>query len=344
MPDKHLFLHIGTHKTGTTSIQSFLQTNRVEMESRGFYYPADGMYYLSAESSQSLLAHAVLGRRPAYIGDVEFDLDTCVADIRRDIGKSSCPNVIVSSEHFSYASTKDDVRRILDVFTGLVGKITVIIYLRRQHALIESGWSQQIKTGLITSSLNEYLEAGRDWDYFQHVELFASALDRENVIVRPYEVGQLHKRDVVSDFLNTIGYKIHRIPGIRINESPPTEMLELMRYFGKSFSIDRERITFNRILQSLPIKIDKARYTLFSEQMRSALIDRYRNSNSRVAQEYLGRADGVLFFDSEISALPVYPGMTIERFSAISAQVITLLLNTNNQLARKIRDAESSAH
>ncbi|AXT69661.1 hypothetical protein [Vibrio sp. dhg] len=33
-----LFLHIGTEKTGTTSIQESLYLNKVELISRGFYF------------------------------------------------------------------------------------------------------------------------------------------------------------------------------------------------------------------------------------------------------------------------------------------------------------------
>ena len=36
---KELFLHIGTQKTGTTSIQSFLKLNRIELEKKNIYTP-----------------------------------------------------------------------------------------------------------------------------------------------------------------------------------------------------------------------------------------------------------------------------------------------------------------
>ena len=36
---KTIFLHVGTHKTGTTSIQHFLARNRYELQERGFSYP-----------------------------------------------------------------------------------------------------------------------------------------------------------------------------------------------------------------------------------------------------------------------------------------------------------------
>ncbi len=340
MSDKHLFLHIGTHKTGTTSIQNFLRANGAALASRGFYYPTEGAYYFPGESSQSLLAHALLRRRPHYIRDVELDIDSCVGDIRRDIGKSACPRVIVSSEHFSRVSAKEDVFRIREVFSGLAARITVIIYLRRQDALWESIWSQKTKMGTITSSFNEFLATEPDWDYFQCLELFASVFGQENLIVRPFERAQLFNNDLISDFLQVIDCRAHSVPEVRTNESPPVEMLELMRILGKSLATYRERNALNRLLVSLPIEIDQARYALFPEHLRSAFLDRHRDSNSRVAKEYLGRPDGRLFFDSETINLPVYPGMTLERFAQISGEVITLLAKMNSKLARKIQSAE----
>ena len=40
MKEKRLILHIGTHKTGSTSIQKTLDLNRKLLASNGFFFPA----------------------------------------------------------------------------------------------------------------------------------------------------------------------------------------------------------------------------------------------------------------------------------------------------------------
>ena len=41
----HLKLHIGTAKTGTTTIQTFLQTNRKKIYDQGILFPSTTDYY-----------------------------------------------------------------------------------------------------------------------------------------------------------------------------------------------------------------------------------------------------------------------------------------------------------
>ena len=40
---KTAYIHIGTHKTGSTSIQDFLFKNRTKLRDRGFLYPLSGI-------------------------------------------------------------------------------------------------------------------------------------------------------------------------------------------------------------------------------------------------------------------------------------------------------------
>ena len=48
-------LHIGTAKTGSTTIQSFLQQNRQDLLARGFYFP----HSLGQANHEKLVAYAL---------------------------------------------------------------------------------------------------------------------------------------------------------------------------------------------------------------------------------------------------------------------------------------------
>ena len=39
MQKNKLFLHVGSHKTGTTAIQRFAYLNRSTLRAKGFWYP-----------------------------------------------------------------------------------------------------------------------------------------------------------------------------------------------------------------------------------------------------------------------------------------------------------------
>lgn len=342
MLKKHLFLHIGTHKTGSTTIQHYLKEHRAQIEGHGFYYPMEGAYFYPAEASPSLLAHAVLNRRPEYIGKTEVNLEACVADMRRDIEQSQCPKVIVSSEHFSHAASLDDVQRIADVFTGLFEKITVVVYLRRQDTLLESFWAQHVKTGLIVQSFDDYLAAHAGWNYLEMLKPWVEVFGQAQVVIRPFEKGQFVNHNLVSDFLHAVGCQAEVLDFPQRNTSPPIEFLEVVRVFGTSLSGFMQRRAFQRIIRTLPIKIDRTKYTMFRPEDRHQFLDRHRESNQQLARELLGRPDGQLFYDKETSDLPSYSGLTLERFADISKQIIAALVNLNNKNASKTRNSPSA--
>jgi hypothetical protein len=336
MIKEHLYLHIGTHKTGSTSIQHCLKENQSLLQSHGYYYPMEGSYFYPPEASPSLLAHALLGKRPSYIINKNIDEESCVSDILRDIKQSKCEKVIISSEHFSHARTIEEVKKIAGVFFGLFKKITVIVYLRRQDTRLESFWSQRVKIGLTTKSFDEYFSRHFDWNYFEMLNLWTEVFGKKNLVVRPFEKGQFFKNDLVQDFLQILGCTTN-IQDTRLkNQSPPVEYLEALRIFWGTIPNHAERRPLLKILRSLPIKIDATEYTLFTSENRKMFLNLYRESNRLVAQEYLGRSDGLLFYESESIDLPTYPGMSLERFSEISRQFIMSLAGINSQLTEKL--------
>ena len=119
---KNLYLHIGLHKTGSTSIQHYLFDNRAALLKHGWYYPCEGSYYFHGERSQSYLAHAVLDRHPDYLRhELVLNRDRCIAELQRDVSASKCENILISSEHFSYATTEEEWRGDL---TEIAAKLT----------------------------------------------------------------------------------------------------------------------------------------------------------------------------------------------------------------------------
>ncbi len=334
---KHLYLHIGTNKTGSSSIQNFLIENREFLASEGYDYPTGGAYFYPPEASASLLAHAIHNVRPAYVGNVEINLDACVSDIRRDISQSAHEKIILSSEHFSKCEKLEEIRKIYEVFSDLFEKITVIIYLRRQDAWLESSWSQMVKTGAITTSFDDFLKGHSGWNYFEIMKPWMTVFGKDNMVIRPFERMQFVQNDLTKDFLNIVGIKADIAYAEPKNVSPPLDLLEILRLFGATIPNYSERRSFYKMITSLPISVDKTKFTLFTPEKRKAFLDAHRESNKQVAKEYLSRPDGVLFYESENTSIPVYPGVNFERFSIISRQIITFLLQVNIGLSKQIK-------
>jgi hypothetical protein len=339
-----LILHVGTPKTGSTSIQHFLFNNKRALSAAGFYYPVEGSYYWHGLRSQSVLAHSINDTRPAYLAHTHFEKDTCICDLKRDIMASQARRVIISSEIFTENYTRAGFMSLLDVFSRLFRRVTVLVYLRRQDLWLESNWARLVKIGYTELTFEEYADQEMPWNYHELLSLLADVFGRSNLVARPFERGQLHGRDAVTDFLNVAGIEID-LPVAEItprNSFPPMELLELFRILNKVVPRMEERLPFANFLQNLPFAYDNARYALFTAEARQRFLNMCRESNHRVAVEFLGRESGELFVESEPSSLPRYPGLTFERMAEILAFALKTLGAANRGLARELRARHSA--
>ncbi|MBR7799801.1 hypothetical protein [Undibacterium fentianense] len=333
---KTLFLHFGTTKTGSSSIQEFLAGHQAQLAKDGYFYPIHGAYYRPAEASQSLLAHGVLGRQPAYLNGAVIDRDRVIAEIRRDLFATTARKLIVSSEHFAFGKSVEDYEAIKEVFTPITSDIRVIIYLRRQDLRMESSWAQVIKGGARGSvSFNDYLRENPAWDYRELLGKIAHVFGRSQLIVRPFERTQLYRKNVVNDFLRLIGIELDAELKSEANVTPPFEIVELIRLFNQHLSSLADRNAFIGFLQSKKIPIDQTKYTMFTHESRMTFLAGVRDSNAEVAREYLQRDDGKLFLDPDESVYPVYPGLSVDRLADFSAYMFAAL-NADNQKMQQV--------
>lgn len=337
---KKLFLHIGTHKTGSTAIQHTLFRNRAALRRQDFYYPCEGRYYFGREKSQSFLAHALLGRRPNYLDQrALIDRDSCVAEFKRDVSASNCRNIVVSSEHFSYAKKAEDWRNVHDTMASLADNITVIVYLRRQDTMLESTWSQLVKTGLLVASFDDFRKEYVSPNHFTFLQALSDVFGRSSIVVRPYELAQLHERDVVADFFSQIGVELLGENGqpTVLNRTPSLRQLEAMRLINRQIGSVEQRKLVSRYLMLLNFGDKQIKYSYFASGERRQFLEPFRESNSLVAREFLGRIDGVLFRESEETGAPTFPGLTVGELASIAANALSRLATDNRMLVQELK-------
>jgi hypothetical protein len=330
---KTLYLHFGTHKTGSTSIQTYLYRYREELKKIGFYYPSEGSYFFMGESSQSLFAHSIIGERPKYISkNLRWDKESCISDLKRDLDNSKSSNTIISSEHLSSIKTEDSLAEIKSIFANYFDNIKIIIYLRRQDHYFESRYNQRVKTGLITASFEEVLKEWLgNYNYNEYLEMLSNVFGKANIIIRPFEKSQLHMQNVVYDFFKILHLKLDGNIQNDINKSIPTEMSEVLRLFNSNFNNHSQRRSFFRFIKTSSIAFDQTQYTILSPGLRKEILDFHREGNYQVAKNYLGREDGLLFYEPEVSSKLLYPGIGVERFAKISSEIFML----QNQIYQK---------
>ena len=185
-----LFLHIGRHKSGTSSIQHFFNQNRTALERDGILYPAPA----------SGVAHHAWS---ATIKDVQKGLRdmSALGALRAmvDDYAASANTVVVSSEDFQNILKPELVREALGRHD-----VTVVAYLREHFAYAWPAYSQRVQANRFTLSFAEFLEDFSQ-DYLEFLNRWASAFGASSIKARIFDRSHLKSGDVVEDFCALVG-------------------------------------------------------------------------------------------------------------------------------------------
>src|SRR5215207_1964953 len=221
------YIHIGLPKTGTTSLQGFFRSNRKALSDRGVVYPAttgsamleaadallDPSEFSDVEEFRPTLrrfwkkhdlsnvgngtpsAFALLSESPAirasnpkYVSP-RLDFKTCWRELNQQAEPGKA--LLVSSEELAAIPARELHHRA--AFDGR--KKRIIVYLRQQDFAIEATYSQAVRTGLFTGTIDEYVDdvlfnrnrARGIFDYRTLVSDCWQAFGREHVHVFLFE-------------------------------------------------------------------------------------------------------------------------------------------------------------
>ncbi|WP_262689472.1 hypothetical protein [Kordiimonas aestuarii] len=187
MTDKpKLYLHIGRHKCGTSSLQRFLAKNTAALEGAGYYYPA----HMRQPFAHHPVAHFYAG---LYAGEPErpSQIERFWADVA-DHAVS-----VVSSEAFQNI---DPAR--LEVALAPFD-LTIIAYFREPLDYLISSYAQKVKAGNTAATLEDYA-AGFYVPYHDFLSGWQAAFPSAGLRIRAFCRDTLLNADVRHDFLAQI--------------------------------------------------------------------------------------------------------------------------------------------
>jgi hypothetical protein len=286
-----LYLHIGTEKTGTTSVQKFMDIHRDRFREIGILYPrAPGRAnHLGIPG----LAQAPAGELRAKL-NIRSDQDQAIfrEKLKRDLGlelKSGIfHKVVMSSEHCSSRLRSDEEVGVLREFLReFFDSIYIVAYLRRQDEFLLSTYSTQIKCGRTKRLHVPDSDSMRDrYDYWELLSRWARAFGRERVVCRRYQKNLLANGNIIDDFLITTGIgqsgNLERPP--HLNESLDADCLEFLRLMNKHLD---ESFRLRKLVRLLE-EISAGPLLSLPDHMLDQFMRSLRESNRRVASEYFG--------------------------------------------------------
>lgn len=233
------FLHIGTEKTGTSTIQEFFSNNRNQLARRGYYYPES----LGLPNNRFLPVAAFnTSRRDDFTTQLGLISDDALIAFQKNIllnfkneVRKLAPDskVICSSEHIqSRLTTIEEIERLRKILNeARISDITVIVYLRNPSETANSLCSTAIKSGDITRDIplpdNEHFE--NICNHKKTVEKFVSVFGKEKVVVRLFRRDKFINHSLIHDFSNIIGLDPN-IDGLSmpVNQNESLSLLGMM--------------------------------------------------------------------------------------------------------------------
>lgn len=277
-----IWLHIGSPKTGTTSLQGFLSANQETLRTDC------GVNFMSAGRSHIAHNQLATSARMGQTGPL-FDKIAAEAD--------ALPNHahIISSELLFNPFT---TRRLTKVIPdAMKGRTKVICYIRRQDHYLEALYKQFLKNGRIPPDRQAFLEdAPRVLRYFDVLNAYGRAFGRENIIVRPFSQDRLEGGDVVLDFANLVGLELQSgmtMNKVFANKTFSAEMSEALALMGKNTDFNvREMI---RELTSLNMPHTIKSRDVFTKSERRGLMERLAEENRKLIRRYM--PDDAAFFN-----------------------------------------------
>ncbi|MCR8686606.1 hypothetical protein [Campylobacter sp. 1569] len=302
------YVHIGTVKTGTTSIQQFLHNNNELLLKQNMLYVKSFRKYVIQHWKIADFISFCVENNYSNIQDIQDEYwKNEIHCMQEELVRYKNTNFLFSSEGITRTFfTTNYIKCFKNILSDLgFKKIYIIVYFRDLIDFIPSFCSQTIKAGILheidTIDVDKYLLKfvfDYKWICYEYSKIFG----KENLIVRLFDQNEFYCKNLYKDFIYSIGLKWDNKFKIPSNQNKSLDLLgiELQRRFNRIFSntyfnyyIRREKtINLNRLfLLNLVEKYfsnsqDKNLKFCFPEEKFQYYIDYFEESNEWVRKEF----------------------------------------------------------
>lgn len=335
MDKTKLYIHIGTWKTGSSTIQYHLKHNIPKLKEEGIIYLASDQKivedYKVIREAQEVDQQFIQGSR----AKLKYILET-----KQKTNEQH--RILTSSESFSgnpfegFKNVHIVAQTLKQITKDLNLDIYIIVYLRRQDDFIESMYTQSIHLGA-SHSFEEFLAhfdvTSFNWEYL--LQSYADNFGKDKLIVRRYHKQFLpEENSLLQSFGKIIDSKFlenYTSTNSR-NRGLSRDALEISRITNKYFDNDTQ-YQLRNIFQEVNSKEPFEKYAFFNGHERTKYLSRYSASNGNVEKEYFNETGGTLFPEPEAEEIEShYHGLSNE---AIVVNLSKAVLAVNQRLGQK---------
>lgn len=278
-------IHIGTPKSGTTTIQSFLALNRSALAEQGFrYQPLNPRHHAQMElglvgmirAGDTVDAAVKQWALGAYTEDAQkAHVDRFEAVLADGVRSWPEHTYIGSSEQiFAWLSNPARIEAFDRFLRQYFDSVRYIVYFRPQHELMLSSYSERIKRGERPSFEQHFEERTNRMNWNHRARMWARTVGRDALSIRLLDRDRMVNGDLLDDFCAAAG--LDRAPLAtppRMNTSLSVEEIALYLRIGRFVSARTRRGAPNPVFFAL---LKLLRYGLPKPGTRLALTDEQR--------------------------------------------------------------------
>lgn len=301
---KTLYLHIGTPKTGTTSIQHFCKHNTKVLAEKGVCYPIFNFKYLSSGNSRNGLFlqnsyYNQNGERDKSVEEKYFDKGS---EKLKELFKKY-DNIVLSDEGiwqtaFVRARGKDTISKIKKMAEEGNYQVKIIVYLRSQEEYAVSWWNQLVKHSRTSANKVSWAYYRKNiaryvgLDYYGNLMQLEEAFGQGNIIVRRFDKEYFKNGRLLDDFLDVFGLEYtdeFEITQEERNTRFSDNACEVKRAINKIPTVtQKDRIYFEELLHEVS-EVSMKRYSsyMMSDSEIEVFMKKYEEGNKKIAERYL---------------------------------------------------------
>lgn len=328
-------IHIGDRKTGSTTIQRFLDHNKETLAADGRIV-SDAAYKRSYHSALTCYALAddvfdVGARRHWEIATTQAVADfreRFAAALRAEAEAAPAGATLLFSHEDLFRLPSQDVSRLAALLRSVFDDVAIVVYLRRQVDRDASEYGQILKAGHTGEDLLNHCAS----DYDDLLGRWSDAFGAAALKPRIFEPGAFVGGDLIDDFCAVAGLgdagRFERVAAA--NESLSVVAQDFLRAFNTVCS-RRDGFPHGVVVRAL-LQEFAGSGRLPSRKDAAAHMERYRQSNERVRKRWF--PDRAALFNADVSRFP-------ERAAAASTleETAPIVLRLLQRLGARIEKA-----
>jgi hypothetical protein len=210
------FVHIGTHKTGTTSLQRWASENRTELASATGLTYYDGLFGPN-HYELAMLCMRTNRNMPMRVRRVDWCLDEwhqeAETHVRSQVARDA-DSLLISAEALSYLRYSDEVERLAGLLRPR--ELVAIAVLREPESFLRSYREMMLELGFPPSRHRTSFAyvADDSWlvDYDALLDAYRAVLGADRVIALGYETAMQRHGSIIPAILEATGFDPAGIP------------------------------------------------------------------------------------------------------------------------------------